>query len=275
MYKFGWVRDYADFRDLNESSSQIKSILDRSTNLKTAKTTLSTCADLRQWFTPIENQGDLGSCTANAAAGLVEYYENKAYGKFLNASRLFIYKATRNLMGLTGDTGASLRDTMKALVLFGAPDEKYWPYVTANFEKEPTAFIYSLGQNFKAMQYYRLDVAGVTPQNLLMSIKQKLSAGLPQMFGFSVYSSISGFADIPFPRSGDRLLGGHAIITCGYDDSRTIGGLKGALMIRNSWGTSWGNQGYGWLPYQYVLSGLANDFWSLVQSSYVDTSLFV
>jgi len=274
MNKFGWVRDYADFRDLNDNSSQIRAILDRSANLKAVKAVIPTSVDLRQWFTPIEDQSNLGSCTAQAAAGLVEYYENKAYGKFLNASRLFIYKATRNLMGLVGDTGASLRDTMKALVLFGAPDEKYWPYVISNFDKEPTAFIYSLGQNFKAMQYYRLDVAGVTPQNLLVSIKQKVAAGLPQMFGFSVYSSISNAADIPYPKSGDRLLGGHAIVVSGYDDTRVIGGFKGALMIRNSWGTSWGNQGYGWLPYQYVTSGLANDFWALVQSSYIDTTLF-
>ena len=98
------------------------------------------------------------------------------------------------------------------------------------------------------------------------------------MFGFSVYSSMpaigEGKGEIPYPRPGDRLEGGHAVVAIGYDDGKTIGKEKGALRIRNSWGTAWGDAGYGWLPYAYVENGLAVDFWSLVEAGFVDTELF-
>jgi C1A family cysteine protease len=163
---------------------------------------------------------------------------------------------------------------MQALVLFGVPPEQYWPYTTSKFDSEPPAFTYAFADNYKAIQYYRLDYAGVTPDQLLTSIKTKLAAGLPSMFGFTVYSSISNSPDIPFPKRGDTILGGHAVMVAGFDDSHKIGSDVGALLIRNSWGTSWGNQGWGWLPYSYVLKGLAADFWSLAQASFVDTALF-
>jgi C1A family cysteine protease len=98
------------------------------------------------------------------------------------------------------------------------------------------------------------------------------------MFGFSVYSSIppigEGGGEIPYPSPGDTLEGGHAIVAIGYDDAKKIGKDKGALLIRNSWGTEWGDKGYGWLPYSYVLKGLAVDFWSLAQAGFIDTDLF-
>ena len=98
------------------------------------------------------------------------------------------------------------------------------------------------------------------------------------MFGFSVYSSMPGTGDgkgeIPYPGPGDRLEGGHAVVAVGYDDGKKIGKDKGALLIRNSWGTEWGDKGYGWLSYSYVEGGLADDFWSLVKAEYVDTDLF-
>ena len=83
-----------------------------------------------------------------------------------------------------------------------------------------------------------------------------------------------GTGEIPFPTAGDTVQGGHAVLAVGYDDAKKIGSAKGALLIRNSWGTGWGAEGYGWLPYDYVLKGLANDFWSLVQADFVDTDLF-
>lgn len=234
----------------------------------------TTSVDLRSWCSPVEDQGRLGSCTSQACAGLLEYFERRAFGKYLNASRLFIYKTTRNLMGLTGDTGADLRSTMKAIVMLGAAPEQYWSYNISKFDSEPTSFVYSLAQSYKSLVYYRLDPAGTTPANLLTSIKQKLTAGLPSMFGFTVYSSISNSADIPFPKKGDTVLGGHAVMSVGFSDDHKIGTDIGALLIRNSWGTSAGDAGYFWLPYSYVLKGLAVDFWTLVQASYVDTDLF-
>ncbi|NOT67253.1 MAG: cysteine protease [Methylophilaceae bacterium] len=275
---FGWQRDLPDIRDLDEDSNQISSILKKSQPLKAAVKALPLSVDLRAWCSPIEDQGNLGSCTAHAAVGMYEYYERRAYGKHLDASRLFVYKVTRNLEGWVGDTGAYLRDTMKALVLFGLPPEKYWPYDISKFDIEPTAFLYSFAESYKALSYYRLDPTGATTTNVLKAIKTNLAAGLPSMFGFTVYSSIpsagDGKGEIPFPVKGDKVLGGHAILAVGFDDKKKIGSSTGAILIRNSWGTGWGVSGYGWLPYDYVLKGLAVDWWTMVKADFIDTDLF-
>jgi C1A family cysteine protease len=273
----GWTPDLPDFRDFTAQTPDVKNLLSKSRSLK-AKTALPKSVDLRQWCSPIEDQGDLGSCTANAGVGLLEYYERRACGHHLDASRLFLYKATRNLDGSTGDTGAYLRTTMKAMALFGVPPEQYWEYNIATFDDEPPAFCYAFAQNYQTLKYYRLDPPGTSPGQVLAAIKKHLAAELPSMFGFTVYSSIppigTGNGSIPFPQQGDSVLGGHAIDAVGYDDARKIGKDKGALLIRNSWGTEWGENGYGWLPYRYVEAGLADDFWSLVRSKYIDTALF-
>jgi C1A family cysteine protease len=242
-------------------------------------------ADLRAWCSPIEDQGSLGSCTANAGVGMVEYFERRAFGKHIDASRLFLYKATRNLMKCNGDTGAFLRSTMQSLILFGVPPEEYWPYKIADFDKEPSAFCYAFAQAYQAINYVRLDPHGTPHDVLLARIKQYIAAGFPAMFGFTVYNSIYGQADktgmIPFPSPGEKSVGGHAILAVGYDDKLKIKNTNpkgatttGALLIRNSWGASWGDKGYGWLPYEYVLRGLADDWWTLVKGEWVDTGEF-
>lgn len=217
---------------------------------------------------------------------MVEYFERRAFGKHIDGSRLFLYKATRDLMKQTGDTGAYLRTTMEALVTFGIPPEEYWPYVVANFDTEPTAFLYSFAGNYKALNYYRLDPSGTAKPALLAAIKTNLASGLPSMFGFTVYSSytqasVANKGAIPYPTIGEKVMGGHAIMAVGYDDSLVIkntnGGATattGALLIRNSWGTGWGDAGYGWLPYEYVLKGLAVDWWTLISANWVNTGKF-
>ena len=103
-----------------------------------------------------------------------------------------------------------------------------------------------------------------------------LASSLPVMFGFTVYESIKGATDgkIPYPVRGESILGGHAVLAVGYDDNLTIGDMVGAFLIRNSWGESWGENGYGWLPYEYVLGGLAQDWWCLVKAEWIDVEEF-
>jgi C1A family cysteine protease len=243
--------------------------------------------DLRQYCSPIENQGGLGSCTANAAAGIVEYFENRAHKKYIDGSRLFIYKTTRNLMGVTGDTGAWLRNTMGSLALCGVPDEKYWPYTDASpdFDVEPSAFVYSIARNFDALRYFCHDPLGknVPGPQVVASVKRYLAAGIPSMFGFWGYASsfssdvVGGF---PLPDPSEPIQWGHAMAAVGYDDNIAIKNTqyniasKGAFLIRNSWGAGWGDNGYGWIPYDYVLQDRAMDFWSLIRLGWVDTGVF-
>ena len=283
----GWMPDLPSIRDYDTDSAQIKPLLAKlkGADAKTAPAKLPTTTDVRAWCSPIENQGSLGSCTAHAGVGMVEYFQRRAYGKHIDGSRLFTYKTTRNLLKWTGDTGAYLRTTLQSLALFGVPPEDYWPYVVADFDKEPSAFLYSFASNFQAMKYYRLDPSGTTKAALLTAIKTNLAAGLPAFFGFTVYNSYTQASAankgaIPFPIKTDKVVGGHAVMVVGYNDGLKIKhtgastATTGALLIRNSWGTGWGDAGYGWLPYEYVLRGQAVDWWSLIQAEWVDTGQF-
>jgi C1A family cysteine protease len=280
----GWLPDLPDFRDYTAESAPVMNLLDSAGLKMTAgkgarakAPTLAAKVDLRQYCAPIENQGSLGSCTAQAGVGLLEYFARRTTGKHEDLSRLFIYKVTRQLMGWTGDTGAFLRSTMGAIAAFGAPPEKYWPYVIADFEKEPSAFAYAIAQNYKAITYYRLDPPGTSAAVLLAAVKTHLGQGLPSMFGFSCYTSLSSAnstGKIPFPKATEKQIGGHAVIAVGYDDAMKVtnpagGTTTGALLIRNSWGTGWGESGYGWLPYEYINRGLAQDFWVLIKADWL------
>ncbi len=289
MKGMGWRRDLPDLRDLTlniekKKNEGIKDMVKTMGIAEPAADVIPPKMDLRQWCPAIVDQGQLGSCTANAGAGLLGYFENKAFGKYIDPSRLFLYKATRNLMKETGDTGAYLRTTMGAMVLFGVPPEEYWPYTekAPDFDVEPTAFCYSFAENYKSINYLRLDPSGTPKDTLLNSIKTNLAAGLPSIFGFTVYNSIrqAKGGEIPIPCSGEKVLGGHAIVAVGYDDKKAVKSLgcdntsTGAFLIRNSWSTTWGEGGYGWLPYDYVLKGLATDWWTLIKAEWVETGQF-
>jgi C1A family cysteine protease len=291
-YSMGWMKDYPDIRDYAISTDQVSeklkgqsdSVKDMLTTLgikkATKKEAVPAKVDLSKWCSPVENQGVIGSCTAHAGIGVVEYYENRAFGKHLDGSRLFLYKTSRNLLKWKGDTGSYLRSTMAAMAMFGIALEKYWPYDVRRFEDEPSAFVYAIAQNYQALTYYRLDPIGTDSQTLLNSVKTHLQAGLPSMFGFTCYSSLhSGEkGKIPYPLKTEKVIGGHAVVAIGYDDTLVIknGSTKttGALMIRNSWGEDWGVGGYGYLPYEYVFNGLAVDFWVLLKCEWVDSGNF-
>ncbi len=291
---FGWMPDIPDYRDYSPEHAKIQPMVEEIGLGDPEKLSLPAKVDLRAWCAPIENQGSLGSCTAQAGVGLIEYYERRAFGTHIDASRLFLYKVTRNLLGWTGDTGAYLRTTMGAMALFGVPPEKYWRYTTArptpvapqpaaHFDQEPPAFCYAFAQNFQSINYFRLDPAGTPLTTLLDRVKAFVAAGLPSMFGFTVFSSIGQAAStgkIPFPCPGERVLGGHAVVAVGYDDTLKIKNTicnsetTGAFLIRNSWGTAWGDAGYGWLPYAYVERGMARDWWTLLKKEYIPTKQF-
>lgn len=301
-YGTGWLPPLPDFRDYTAETPVITTL---SEGLKITPTTLkasdeagmpqaTTTVDLRAWCSPIEDQKRLGSCTANAAAGVVEYFQKRAFKKFLDASRLFIYKTTRNLMGVVGDTGAWLRNTMGALVLCGVPPEKYWPYTDLKqpgpaqertFDEEPSSFVYSVADNYECVKYFCHDPLGRNvPKSIVLNrVKYYLAAGIPSIFGFYGFPSFN-YSDvkggIPYPCPGERAQWGHAIAAVGYDNNKKIKNTQcntvttGALLIRNSWGTGWGDAGYGWLPYAYVLNGIALDFWSILSQEWVDTGKF-
>ncbi|MDC8756689.1 C1 family peptidase [Janthinobacterium fluminis] len=297
-FAMGWLRDQPDFRDYTINNDKItpqmqmlgqasvKSDLKKMGVLQASTAALPVNTDLREFFPDVYDQEHLGSCTAQAGVGLVEYFQNRAFGTHASASRLFLYKVTRELLGLKGDTGAYLRTTMAALTLFGCPPEQYWAYTDhkPEFDTEPNGFCYAYAQNYQAISYYRLDTPEISPDELLNTIKKWLVAGLPSMFGFSVYSSYTQAGEtgeIPLPVHGERIVGGHAVIAVGYDDTKYIKnnapGAKetvGAFLIRNSWGKDWGIDGYGWLPYDYVLQALAVDWWTLTKSEWVNSQQF-
>ena len=297
----GWMKDYPDFRDntpttsiltpkqelrgVTEPVNEILRKLNPASQKKTAalkKAAVSSKVDLSAWCSPVEDQGSIGSCTAHAGVGLYEYFERRAFGRHIDASRLFLYKATRNLLRWTGDDGAYLRTTMAAMALFGLVPEKYWPYNESRFNEEPNAFLYSYAQNYQALIYYRLDAAGVVKQPLLDKIKDHLRNGLPLIFGFTCFTSLDQADDgkIPFPDKTEEVEGGHAVMAVGFDDAKKITNPNnnvtetGAIKIRNSWGRAWGEQGYGWLPYEYVLKSIADDWWSMTKAEWIDTKQF-
>lgn len=296
-FGMGWIPDLPDFRDYTvkyDKVSQRLRALGQKDSINTmlkkvgilepvGEGTLPTSVDLRQWCSPIENQGSINSCTANAGVGLVEYYERRAFGRHIDASRLFLYKTTRNMLKWTGDYGANLRTTMGAMTLFGVPPEEYWPYNTANVNVEPTSFCYAFADNYKAIQYLRLDPPGTSKDVLLDTVKTDLVAGLPSMFGLTLYNSFyqaQTGGKIPLPCQTDYVIGGHGLITVGYDNNIVITNTNcgsdttGALLIRNSYGKGWGDSGYGWLPYNYITNGLAVDWWTLLKNEWVDTGQF-
>lgn len=292
----GWLPELPKFQDYSPETKEVAKMYSGIRGLKTSlraekeKSALKRTLDIRKYFTPITDQGQLGSCTAHSGAGLIQYFQKRAYGSYTAASTRFIYKVTRNLLHLTGDTGAYLRTTMGTLTLFGAPPEEFWPYNGApaeqnpDFDIEPTSFCYAFGQSYQAIKYIRLDQTNMSTNDLLYSIKNYVSKGLPSMFGFTCYESLdqshSNGGNIPFPCNTERTVGGHAIVIAGYDDNKKIKNdicdeqTTGAFLIRNSWGTDWGENGYGWFPYEYVLRGVALDFWTVLKNEWVETGQF-
>lgn len=224
------------------------------------ETALPKKIDLSPQCSVIEYQGSVGSCTANAAVGALEYiFRDRLTKKFLwffksfqELSRLFVYWNTRDLEGTTDfDSGASIRETIKALAKFGTCYEKHWPYDESAWSKKPTEKCYKEALKFELTGYYRV--------NNLLEVLNALAQRHPVEFGSTLhksFESVRGDGMVPVPKAGEITIGGHAMLAVGYDLDRKY------ILVRNSWGTGWGLGGYCKMPFDYFTFGRdVDDFW--------------
>jgi len=241
---YGWSPDRPDHRDKLYST------------IAAPPRKLPAHVDLRAGCSPVENQGQLGSCTANALAGNLEFLEKKAGHAVTDLSRLFIYYNERAMEGtINEDSGAMIRDGVKSLVKLGVCGEKLWPYNIARFNAKPSAPCFKDAANHQVTSYHRILT--------LQQMKQCLAEGYPFVFGFTVYEAFesaavarTGKLNLPGPR--EKNLGGHAVCCVGYNDAAK------RVLVRNSWGADWGLNGYFTMPYDYISNNnLADDFWTL------------
>jgi hypothetical protein len=198
------------------------------------------------------------NCTANAIGAAIEFDQMKQkLSDVFVPSRLYIYYNERSLEGtVASDSGAQIRDGIKTVASQGACHEALWPYDITKFADKPPTNCYDDGAKNKAVTYQRLVS---TPTQL----KGCLASGYPFVFGFTVYESfesqqVASTGHAPVPASGEKVLGGHAVMAVGYDDASQW------FVVRNSWGTGWGMAGYFTLPYAYLSQqGLSSDFWTV------------
>jgi C1A family cysteine protease len=242
---YGWVPDLPDQRDyLYSAPIHILKALPAS-------------VDLRPGCPPVYDQLQLGSCTANAIAGAIEFDQIKQkLAQLFLPSRLFIYYNERAMEGtVDSDSGAMIRDGIKSVASQGVCPEREWPYNIAQFRQKPSNQCYADALLCKALLY----------QSVMQSLTQMkgcLAAGNPFVFGFTVYESfesnqVAQTGIVPMPQPGEYVLGGHAVLCVGYDDTQQ------RFLARNSWG-NWGMAGYFTIPYAYLTSwSLASDFWTI------------
>lgn len=244
--RYGWIPDLPDQRDYLYSAP-----------IATLRS-LPTSVDLGPLCPGVYDQGELGSCTANAIAGAIEFDQMKQKKPVVfTPSRLFIYYNEREMEGTVDyDSGAMIRDGIKSVAKQGACPEDMWPYIIANFREKPPQRCYEVALENQVVVYRRL-------VQTLNQMKGCLASGYPFVFGFTVYESfeapeVASTGEAPMPGPEEKVLGGHAVLAVGYDDARQ------RFLVRNSWGTGWGAQGNFTMPYAYLTQpGLASDFWTI------------
>jgi len=216
--------------------------------------------DLRSQMSPVVDQGQLGSCTANAiGSGLREFLILQEGKPLERLSRLYLYWHERELEGtINQDSGAMIRDGLKVLQQRGIAPENDYPYDITKFATTPSSESESDALNYRISSYHR-----VTDLNML---KASLAEGLPVVIGMSVYESfesqqVANTGKVPVPKRGEQNLGGHAVLVVGYTDTGKTG-TTGNLIVRNSWGEGWGDKGYCYIPYSFISKGIINDMWT-------------
>jgi C1A family cysteine protease len=269
----GWLPSLPDFRDYTPASALANELLTQLRDIGGAGSPRAASVDLREYFLDVDDQLTLNASSACACAGLAEYFQRRANGRLLQPSRLFLYQNALRLAGHQGDIGVDLRTAIKAMVRCGIPPEHYWPYEVDRFAAQPDPFLYSFVDPYQSLQYVRLDSHESSGAENLQMVKTFLSAGFPSAFGFSVPTSLSLDADIPYRPTFDSIRGGQAMLAVGYDD-RWLRGSRGALLVRSSWGAEWGDGGYGWLPYAFVEERLALEFWSFFHDDWIASGEF-
>lgn len=241
-HTYGWLRDLPDQRDYLYRIRH------------PAAVSLPASVDLRGTCSPVEDQGTLGSCTAQALVGALEFLEQKDKLPFADLSRLFLYYNERVIIGtVSWDSGAMLRDGIKSLARDGICKEARWPYNVSKFKRKPTKACYREATDHQVTVYERLES--------LDDLRSCLAQGFPFVFGFSVYESfesqeVARTGVVPMPGTDERVLGGHAVMAVGYDSNSE------RFIVRNSWGTRWGQEGYFTMPFAYLADrNLSDDFW--------------
>lgn len=244
-YNYGWRRDNPDHRDLFYAADP------------TMMATIPSSIDLRPQCPPVYQQGALGSCTANAIAGALEFDQMKQGLSVYTPSRLFVYYNERSMEGtVLSDSGAAIRDGVRSVNRQGACDESLWPYDITQFATQPPPNCYQAAAQHRALLYQRV------PQQLA-HMKAVLASGLTFIYGFTVYESfesqeVANTGIVPMPGMEEAVLGGHAVLAVGFDD------VKQVFTTRNSWGPNFGDGGYVYMPYAYLLDpGLSADFWTI------------
>jgi C1A family cysteine protease len=246
---YGWVPDLPDARDhLYAAPPQFL-------------TSLPTRVDLRDKCPKeVYDQGQLGSCTANAIGAAFEFDLLKQGLTDFMPSRLFIYYNERSMEGTVGsDSGAQIRDGIKTVSKQGVCPESSWDYDITKFTDQPPAECYTEALKHQVTSYQRVP-------RVLNQMKGCLAHGFPFVFGFSVYSSfesdeVAKTGVVPMPDvANEEFLGGHAVLAVGYDDAAQ------RFVVRNSWSDKWGDGGYFTMPYAYLTErSLSSDFWAIVQ----------
>lgn len=242
--KYGWIPDLPDQRDF--LYVRLAAVIPQ----------LPSAIDLRQYCSLIENQGKLGSCTANALVGNLEFLKMRKLKKIIDFSRLFLYYNERAIRHTQkSDSGASLRDGIKTLAKTGDCLESLWPYIIKKFTTKPSLKAYQNAQDYQITNYYRLYT--------IDEMKHTISSGFPFVFGFAVYKSfeskeVEKTGIVPMPKLNEHMVGGHAVCAVGYDDEKKY------FIVRNSWGDTWGDKGYFYMPYDYIINrSLSADFWTI------------